>query len=82
MSSEKQNVTVNGIGFFGLLAIVLIALKLTGAADISWAVIIACLFAPLLLFAALFIVFIVATIFFAVGSALTAAYLNWRAKRR
>ncbi len=57
MSQEKQNVTVNGIGFFGLLTIVLIALKLAGVAEISWGIILACLIAPLLLFLSFFIVF-------------------------
>ena len=44
MIQEKQNVTVNGIGFFGLLTIVLIALKLAGVAEISWGIILACCF--------------------------------------
>lgn len=81
MSGEKQNVTVHGIGFFGLLTIVLIVLKLTGAAEIGWAIILTCFFAPLFFMLALLIVAIVASIFFAVGSALSEAYSNRRAKK-
>ena len=45
--SEKVKVVSNGgIGFWSLLAIVLIALKLTGHIQISWWIIAACMFAP------------------------------------
>jgi hypothetical protein len=34
--NATANASANGIGFFGLLTIVLIALKLTGLISISW----------------------------------------------
>lgn len=49
MSSDasKGGVSVSGgIGFGGLLFVVLLALKLTGAAALSWPIVIGSLFAP------------------------------------
>lgn len=48
--NKKISVNVNGgIGFFGLLAIVLIALKLTGQITLGWLWIIAIPFTPLII---------------------------------
>ncbi|MFA5071082.1 MAG: hypothetical protein WC511_01775 [Candidatus Pacearchaeota archaeon] len=55
---EKEIVvqtTRSGIGFWGLLTIVLIILKLTGTAQISWWVIVACMFAPLIIIIGFFL---------------------------
>lgn len=47
MSNEKATASAHGIGFFGLLAIVLITLKLLKQIEISWWIIVAVLFGPL-----------------------------------
>ena len=44
MANEAQN---NGIGFFGLLTILFIALKLTGFIDWSWWWVLAFMWVPL-----------------------------------
>ena len=49
MSREIKVVSRGGIGFWSLLAIVLIALKLTGHIQISWWLIVACMFAPMII---------------------------------
>lgn len=49
MSEKVKVVSSGGIGFWSLLAIVLIALKLTGHIQISWWIIVACMFAPLVI---------------------------------
>ena len=59
----RQNKTVvntnGGIGFFGLLAVVLIGLKLTGTIAISWLTILGVLFAPLAILLTVFCVMVV-----------------------
>lgn len=54
-----KNVTVNSssIGFFGLLTIVLIALKLMGYINIGWGWIAMVFFAPLFIFLAIMFAF-------------------------
>ena len=47
MSNSKQTAQSGGIGFFGLLAIVFIVLKLTGVIDWSWWWVTAPLWLPL-----------------------------------
>jgi hypothetical protein len=48
--ANDNRVTVNGgVGFFGLLAIVLIALRLTGCIDWPWVWVLAPLWAPVAL---------------------------------
>jgi hypothetical protein len=54
MSKESAKVVVrhSGIGFFPLLALALIVLKLTGMAKVTWLAIAAVFFAPLLIIVA------------------------------
>jgi len=47
--SNEVKVTYNGIGFFGLLTIVLIALKLTGQITLGWLWILGIPFIPVLI---------------------------------
>lgn len=51
MSEKEDNVSVsyNGIGFFSLLTIVLIVLKITGLATFSWVWVVVCFFMPFLI---------------------------------
>jgi len=51
--------TNGGIGFFGLLSVVLIGLKLTGTIAISWLTILGVLFAPLAILLTVFCVMVV-----------------------
>jgi hypothetical protein len=63
MANQTQNQS-GGIGFFGLLAIVFITLKLTGYIAWSWWWVLAPLWAPLAVVLAIFlIVFILAATF-------------------
>lgn len=63
MANQTQNQS-GGIGFFGLLAIVFITLKLTGYIAWSWWWVLAPLWAPLAVVLAIFlIVFILAAAF-------------------
>lgn len=50
---KNAPMTFRGVGFFGLLTIVLIALKLTNLIQISWWVIVAVFFAPILILIAI-----------------------------
>ena len=60
MSKNKTVVNTNGgIGFFGLLSVVLIGLKLTGTIAISWLTILGVLFAPLAILLTVFCVMVV-----------------------
>ena len=58
MSDSKSSSTTSGIGFFGLLTIVFITLKLTGYIDWSWFWVLSPLLAPVvMLFTILVIMF-------------------------
>lgn len=64
--SKKVSVSVNaGIGFFGLLTIVLIALKLTGQITLGWLWILAIPFIPVLIAIGIWL----AIVFFALAGA-------------
>lgn len=57
MSSSSSSSTNGGIGFFGLLTIVFIVLKLTGYIDWSWFWVLSPLLAPVvIIFTVLFII--------------------------
>ena len=61
--ANKTKVSYNGIGFFGLLTIVFITLKLTGHIAWSWWWVLSPLFAPLaILLVFLLVVFLVAVV--------------------
>ena len=60
MNSNNSNASSVGIGFFGLLAIVLITLKLLGVIDWAWWIVLAPLWGPVS--AAVLIVVIVAIV--------------------
>ena len=62
MSDSKSSSTTSGIGFFGLLTIVFITLKLTGYIDWSWFWVISPLLAPVV------IIFTILAIMFALGA--------------
>lgn len=58
MSSSSSSSTNGGIGFFGLLTIVFIVLKLTGYIDWSWFWVLSPLLAPVvIIFSVLLIIF-------------------------
>lgn len=62
MATTQQQAS-GGIGFFTLLGVILIFLKLTGTINWSWWWVLAPFYAPALFFIAIFvIVFIIATI--------------------
>ena len=61
MNNDKTNVTYHGIGFADVLCLIFITLKLTHVIDWSWWIILAPIWATLL------IVIIVLTILFIVG---------------
>lgn len=64
--NKKVSVSVNGgIGFFGLLTIVLIALKLTGQITLGWLWILAIPFIPVLIAIGIWL----AIVFFALAGA-------------
>ncbi len=54
--SKNTTVTHNGVGFFSLLFIALLVLKLMGHVDIGWLALFAILFAPLLIYGAVVVV--------------------------
>jgi sterol desaturase/sphingolipid hydroxylase (fatty acid hydroxylase superfamily) len=54
MSKDKTEIRTGSIGFFGLLAIVFITLKLTGYITWSWWWVLAPLWAPLPVFLCIF----------------------------
>lgn len=60
MNSNNSNASSGGISFFGLLAIVLITLKLLGVIDWAWWIVLAPLWGPVS--AAVLIVIIVAIV--------------------
>ena len=60
--SETKTVNNNSIGFFGLLTIVFITLKLTGYIDWSWWLVLLPLFIPVI------IIFTILAIMFALGA--------------
>jgi ABC-type polysaccharide/polyol phosphate export permease len=47
--SESKTVNNNSIGFFGLLTLILITLKLTGYIDWSWWLVLMPLFVPVII---------------------------------
>lgn len=51
----KRIITRGGLNFFAALTLLLVALKLTGYADISWLWIVASFFGPWVVFAALLV---------------------------
>lgn len=55
----SDNVTYSGIGFFGLLTLLFIALKLIGVIDWSWWYVILPMFVPLLFIIGIFVVFLI-----------------------
>ena len=61
MNSNNRNASSGGIGFFGLLAIVLITLKLLGVIDWAWWIVLAPLWGSVA-FTVLIIVVIVAIV--------------------
>lgn len=56
MSTNSNSTSSGGIGFFGLLCIVFITLKLTGYIDWSWWLVLAPVLIPIALVAALVVV--------------------------
>lgn len=62
MSDSKSSSTTSGIGFFGLLTIVFITLKLTGYIDWSWFWVLSPLLAPVV------IIFTILVIMFTLGA--------------
>ena len=62
MSEVKTTVNANSIGFFGLLTLIFITLKLTGYIDWSWWLVLLPLFIPVI------IIFTILAIMFALGA--------------
>lgn len=60
--SESKTVNNNSIGFFGLLTLIFITLKLTGYIDWSWWLVLMPLFVPVI------IIFAILVIMFALGA--------------
>lgn len=58
MNNYTNNNSSYGIGFFGLLAIVFIVLKLTGFINWSWWLVLLPLYGPILLVLVLFLLFV------------------------
>lgn len=61
----KNNSTSGGIGFFGLLQIAFIVLKLIGKIDWSWTWVLAPIWLPVVV--VMFIAFVYAVIFYAIS---------------
>jgi len=59
---ENKTVNNNSIGFFGLLTLIFITLKLTGYIDWSWWLVLMPLFVPVI------IIFAILVIMFALGA--------------
>lgn len=59
MSNNNSTTQSGGIGFFGLLAIVFITLKLTGYITWSWWWVLAPLWAPLAVVLAIFLIIVI-----------------------
>ena len=62
MSEAKTTVNTNSIGFFGLLTLIFITLKLTGYIDWSWWLVLLPLFIPVI------IIFVILAIMFSLGA--------------
>jgi ABC-type polysaccharide/polyol phosphate export permease len=62
MSEAKTTVNTNSIGFFGLLTLIFITLKLTGYIDWSWWLVLLPLFIPVI------IIFAILAIMFSLGA--------------
>lgn len=58
--SKSTTVTASGIGFFGLLTLLLLYLKLSGTANISWAWIIVAFLGPIAVMLAILLVSLIA----------------------
>lgn len=57
--SEIKTVNNNSIGFFGLLTLIFITLKLTGYIDWSWWLVLAPLFIPVIIIFAILVIMLV-----------------------
>lgn len=64
--AKSNNNSNSGVGFFGLLAILFIALKLTGYINWSWWLVMLPLYGPLLFVIGIFIVVFLIGLFLAV----------------
>jgi len=71
---KKVSVSYAGIGFWGLLAIVLIVLKLTGLAQISWWAVVGCAFAPIVIFIATLLLLLPIGLVYIVGVSVWQTY--------
>ena len=72
MASKEVQVTSNGIGFWGILLLILITLKLTGLAEISWLAIGLTALCPVFLF----LVFLVISVGLLGGASVVIALLD------
>lgn len=77
MTSES-NSSSSGIGFYGLLAVLFIGLKLTGHIDWSWWFVLGPLWMPLVVLLALAAIFMICT----VGGMSVGDYLANRRRKR
>jgi Flp pilus assembly protein TadB len=57
--SESKTVNNNSIGFFGLLTLIFITLKLTGYIDWSWWLVLMPLFVPVIIIFAILVIMLV-----------------------
>jgi hypothetical protein len=58
---SDNNASVGGVGFFGLLGILFIGLKLAGIIDWEWWIVLAPIWAPIALVLAVFLVLFLAS---------------------
>ena len=58
---SENNASVGGVGFFGLLGILFIGLKLAGIIDWEWWIVLAPIWAPIALVLAVFLVLFLAS---------------------
>lgn len=73
MASKEVQVTSNGIGFWGILLLILITLKLAGLAEISWLAIGLVALCPIVLF----LIFLAISVgLVGGGAAVAAAFLD------
>lgn len=75
MEKQQQQQASGGIGFFGLLAIVFITLKLTGHIDWSWWWVLAPLWGPVALVLSMVLVTVIVTL-------MAFAFDEWNWKRK
>ena len=62
MNNERNNTTVGGIGFCGLLAVAFIVLKLTGVINWSWLWVLAPIWIPTIIVTVLIVVLVKETL--------------------